>query len=158
MGFLGSGPPVGLRASHSLIRQLLSFTLRPLPSPHPCNHHHGNVVTKVEKFRRKLLKRSCRGHVVVMLLNPADFHVSPYEPFGSASWRSVFCLRTRQRGIDEAIRQLLCYLAREDCAIPRTKYFAFTFQIIAAGPFALPSLMQKLGAQFPTKAVSSISI
>jgi len=40
-------------------------------------------------------------------------------------------------------------LTRKDRLIPGTEGFAFTLQIVTAGPFALPSLMQKLGAQFP---------
>lgn len=43
-------------------------------------------------------------------------------------------------------------LPGEDRDIKRTEYFALTLQMVTAGPFALPSLMQKQGAQFPDRS------
>jgi hypothetical protein len=43
-------------------------------------------------------------------------------------------------------------LSGKDREIPGTEYFALTLQMIAASPFALPSLMQKFGAQFSDRS------
>lgn len=39
-------------------------------------------------------------------------------------------------------------LTGEDRLIPGTEYLTFTPQIVTAGPFALPPVMQQFGAQF----------